>query len=407
MRFLHRDNYNCPEEPFVSSSAIRNDGVKATKAPGCYSALSCGIVEFFLASVLVLLFSSQLVYAQPTESDVCATPCSLWDDSITPATPSAGDSGAVELGVKFQSEVDGYITGIRFYKGSGNTGTHVGNLWSASGTLLTTATFSSETASGWQQVDFDIPVAITAATVYVASYHAPNGGYAINTSFFDGDGVDNSPLRFPGDSESGGNGVYQYGAGGFPSQSWNSSNYWVDVVFTSNIGPDTTSPVVISTTPVDGAADVAIDTSVTVTFSEAMDEATINSSTFELLDAGATPVPAVLTFDGFTDTATLTPTATLNGIAGYSAIVKGGEGGVADVAGNVLLQGLSWSFTTAAVDTTSPIVTSISPADGAAGVGTVANITATFDESIDPATVDTDSFELRDAGDTLVSGAVS
>jgi hypothetical protein len=34
----------------------------------------------------------------------------------------------VELGVKFTSDVDGQVTGIRFYKGSGNSGTHVGNL---------------------------------------------------------------------------------------------------------------------------------------------------------------------------------------------------------------------------------------------------------------------------------------
>ena len=63
--------------------------------------------------------------------------------------------------------MNGYITGIRFYKGSGNTGTHVGHLWTSTGTLLATATFSNETASGWQQVNFATPVAITAGTTYV------------------------------------------------------------------------------------------------------------------------------------------------------------------------------------------------------------------------------------------------
>ena len=66
---------------------------------------------------------------------------------------------AVNLGVKFQSDVAGYITGIRFYKGPSNTGTHVGHLWTASGALLATATFTNETASGWQQVNFANPVA--------------------------------------------------------------------------------------------------------------------------------------------------------------------------------------------------------------------------------------------------------
>ena len=53
----------------------------------------------------------------------------------------AEDTQAYELGVKFRSDVDGFITGIRFYKGAGNTGTHLGHLWSATGTLLGTATF--------------------------------------------------------------------------------------------------------------------------------------------------------------------------------------------------------------------------------------------------------------------------
>ncbi len=340
-------------------------------------------------------------------SAVCETPCSLWDDSNTPATPSAADSGALELGVKFQSEIDGYITGIRFYKGIGNTGIHVGNLWTANGTALATAVFSNETASGWQQVDFDTPVAITAATIYIASYHAPNGGYAINTNFFGGGAVDNPPLRFLGDGEIGGNGVYQYGNGGFPSQSWNASNYWVDVVFTSNIGPDTTSPVVISTTPVDGAADVAIDASLKATFSEAMDEATISASSFELRDAANTLVPAQITYEGASNTATLTPNGVLGAATTYSATVKGGDGGVADQAFNGLAADINWSFTTAAVDTTPPIVTSSTPTDGATGVSTAANIGVAFDEPIDPTTVGTGSFELRDAGDTLVPGDLS
>ncbi|MCA1466256.1 DUF4082 domain-containing protein, partial [Bradyrhizobium sp. NBAIM18] len=77
----------------------------------------------------------------------------------------------VEVGVKFTASVNGTITGLRFYKGSLNTGPHIADLWSSTGTLLATATFTNETASGWQQVNFSTPVAITAGTTYVASYH--------------------------------------------------------------------------------------------------------------------------------------------------------------------------------------------------------------------------------------------
>jgi len=158
-------------------------------------------------------------------------PCSIWDATVTPAHPTDPDTNAVELGVKFRSDVAGTITGIRFYKGTTNTGTHVGTLWSSTGEQLATATFTNETASGWQQVDFASPVPIAANTVYVASYHAPNGRYAGEAAYFASTGVDRAPLHALQNGVSGGNGVYLYGAGGFPTDTFNSANYWVDVVF--------------------------------------------------------------------------------------------------------------------------------------------------------------------------------
>jgi hypothetical protein len=144
----------------------------------------------------------------------------------------SGPDSAVELGVKFRSDSNGYITGIRFYKASTNTGTHVGNLWTSSGTRLAKATFAKETASGWQQVNFSTPVAITANTVYVASYHTNVGHYSDDQNIFKTAGVDNAPLHALANGVSGVNGVYAYGStSSFPSSGWNSSNYWVDVVF--------------------------------------------------------------------------------------------------------------------------------------------------------------------------------
>ncbi len=63
--------------------------------------------------------------------------------------------------MKFSSEVTGNVTGVRFYKAAANTGTHIGSLWSAGGTLLASATFTGESASGWQQVNFSSPVPIS------------------------------------------------------------------------------------------------------------------------------------------------------------------------------------------------------------------------------------------------------
>jgi WD40 repeat protein len=274
-------------------------------------------------------------------------PCSVWSDSDTPSTASASDSSAVEVGVKFRSDTDGFITGVRFYKGSANTGTHIGNLWTASGTNLASATFITETEAGWQQVDFPTAIPITANTVYVASYHAPSGGYAVDLSYFSGGGVDMPPLHLLADGESGGNGVYQYGPSAFPNQSAGAANYWVDVVFATDAGPDVTPPTVTASTPAGGATGIAVNTTVTVTFSEPMDDTTITTSTVALRDAEDGVVPAMVVYAGATRTATLIPNDALTATSTYTANVQGGEGGVKDLVGNALDSDVSWSFTTA------------------------------------------------------------
>lgn len=152
---------------------------------------------------------------------------SIWSSTTVPAIMDAGADSSVELGLKFRSDVSGYITGIRFYKASTNTGTHIGTLWSSSGQKLATATFANETASGWQQVNFSTPVAISANTTYVASYHVNTGHYSFNSGYFAGRTVTNPPLTALADG-----GVYSYGSSVvFPNQTYQSGNYWVDVVF--------------------------------------------------------------------------------------------------------------------------------------------------------------------------------
>jgi hypothetical protein len=146
----------------------------------------------------------------------------------------SGDGNAVELGVKLRADAAGTITGVRFYKAATNTGTHVGHLWSSTGTLLGTVTFTGESTSGWQQASFTTPIQILANTTYIASYFAPKSHYSDNSNFFAVSGVDNPPLHALASGVDGLNGVYVYGpAGGFPNASFNSTNYWVDVVYKS------------------------------------------------------------------------------------------------------------------------------------------------------------------------------
>jgi hypothetical protein len=178
-----------------------------------------------------------------TVNNPVGTATSIWPLNPTPVTLSDPDTVGTELGVKFKSDVSGQITGIRFYKSSTNTGTHIGSLWSSTGTKLTSATFTGETTSGWQQMLFTTPVNITAGTVYVASYYAPAGHYSSDSGYFTSKGQDSPPLHALQTGVSGPNGVYVYSgtASTFPNQTFGDANYWVDVVFspTTSTGPKT------------------------------------------------------------------------------------------------------------------------------------------------------------------------
>lgn len=170
--------------------------------------------------------------ASTTTGGATGCPCSIWAATAKPTVASDPDTAAVNLGVKFTVSQSGSITGIRFYKGYYNTGTHVGTLWTASGQKLAEATFTNETATGWQQVSFANPVPISANTVYIASYHTNVGRYAGDNNYFANSGVDQGPLHALRSGVSGPNGVYAYGSGIiFPTNSYQASNYWVDVVF--------------------------------------------------------------------------------------------------------------------------------------------------------------------------------
>jgi methionine-rich copper-binding protein CopC len=261
-------------------------------------------------------------------------PCTLFLPNSAPTTADSGDGAAVNLGVQFVAGVNGYVTGVRFYKAAANTGTHSGTLWSAAGAQLATGTFANETASGWQTLTFAQPVAITAGATYVVSYFAPNGHYAADANFFATSYVD-GVLTAP----AGTNGVYVYGSGAaFPTQAYNSTNYWVDPIFATSV-PDTTPPSVTATTPTTGATGVATSTTVSATFSEAV---TSSSIAFTLTDAAGNVVPGAVVYNSTTFVATFTPSAALAPGTSYVAGVR-----ATDTSGNAMKAPVSWRFTTA------------------------------------------------------------
>ena len=356
LTFVVRDPGNQPLPATVSYNS--STGV-ATLTPASVLHYSTGY------SVLVSALDSSgnpmtpVVWSFSTAAPVLNAPSySLWTNATTPAVPSSGDTNAVEVGVHFSSDVSGFINGIRFYEGAGNTGTHVGNLWTASGNLLATATFTNVNSIGWQTVYFSTPVAISANTIYVASYHTNTGNYSYDLNYFATTGADSGPIHAPANSlVGGGNGVYAIGASTFPNLTNGADNFWVDVVFST---VDITAPTVISQSPAPNATNVPLNSPVTAVFSESINPATLS---FSLTSSSGT-VPASVTYTDANHTASLVPSSALaNGVA-YTATVSG----VQDLAGNPIAAPVSWSFTAVPLqisDTTSAQLAAGTPGAGA------------------------------------------
>ena len=154
----------------------------------------------------------------------------LFTGNDIPAVQTDVDPNGVNLGVKFVATQAGTIVGMKYYKGLLDTGDHVGSLWSSTGTLLASATFTNESVGGWQTVIFSNPVTVTGGTPYVVSYHS-NGHYADTAGFF-ADTYGNGPLSVAGNASGTGNSYFAYGnANAFPSNSAGGTNYWVDVLY--------------------------------------------------------------------------------------------------------------------------------------------------------------------------------
>ncbi len=160
----------------------------------------------------------------------------IWPNTPAPV-PFTGIDASVTLGVKFQSSVSGFVTGVRFFSPDEVSlvpGFYTGQLWTESGTLLASGTFTGLATNIWQELTFATPILIDANTTYVASYHTDGIKYV---GTFGGlvTGVTNGSLTALDNATAGGNGVYTYGAAAaFPTTS-NGSNYWVDVIFAPNV----------------------------------------------------------------------------------------------------------------------------------------------------------------------------
>ena len=178
-----------------------------------------------IAAILAVAWLFALGPVPTAEAAAC--PCGLFGNAV-PAS-QYGPDGPVKLGVAFYSDVDGYATGMRFYKSVDNVGTHLGELWVdiyGDWALLKSVTFTGETASGWQKASFASPVQVLADQRYMVTYTNPNGYYPNDAGYF-------STSRSNGDLHTDATaGRYVYNTTpGFAASGQTNTNYSVDVDF--------------------------------------------------------------------------------------------------------------------------------------------------------------------------------
>lgn len=251
-------------------------------------------------------------------------PCTLFPASSIPTIASAADTDAVTVGVRVTVSDAGTIRGLRYFKGSANTGAHVGTLWDAAGNERARATFADDSVQGWQTATFDTPVSVQAGETFVASYVAPSGGYAVTAGRF-ANAYTRGPLSVPANGA-----VYSY-TGGIPTAP-SSSDYGVDLVFE----PATSAPVLVSATPARGATDVPVSSTISARFS-----GTIQAPTSTTVTADGAAVPGSWALDATASTAVFTPTSALPA----GARVDVSLGGIRSTSGT-LVADVTWSFTT-------------------------------------------------------------
>lgn len=272
--------------------------------------------------------------ATTTRSVNVVCPCSVFGNRV-PRTPASNDASAAELGLRFSPTNDGFVTGVRFYKGTGNSGTHVGSLWSSSGQKLASVTFQNESATGWQSASFSTAVPVAAGQTYVVSYTVPNGRYAVQPWDFAMAGVDASPLMVAGGYGAAPAGVYG-SSGTFPNSSYQNSNYFVDVLYTAS---DESPLTATNRWPLPGSSSVPRSTTVSAQFSKPL---VAGSEGLVLKDSNGATVAGSTAYDASTRTITFTPSSPLAGFVDHTATLSG-----TDTQGNPVTTGKTWTFRTA------------------------------------------------------------
>ncbi|HEV8687456.1 MAG TPA: Ig-like domain-containing protein, partial [Gaiellaceae bacterium] len=270
-------------------------------------------------------------------------PCKLFSPASSPVAqnnptkdgrPGTGPF-SYELGVQVKVDTPMQVNSLRFWKTAQEGGIHTGKIWSAAGAVIAQAEFALETASGWQEQPLANAVTLQPGQVYTVSVNAndffsfTSGGLAAE--------VTSGPLH----TVVGNNGVFAPTGGLFPAQSFNNSNYFVDLEVV--IPGTAVAPSVTAVTPRSLSTTVSTGTNVTATFSTAMNAASINGTTFTVTGPGGAAVAGGVTYDGPSRTARFTPSSPLAPGTAYTATLAQS---ISNTGGQTLASSAVWTFTT-------------------------------------------------------------
>ena len=161
------------------------------------------------------------------------------------------------------------------------------------------------------------------------------------------------------------------------------------------------SPTVTLTNPLNNATGVELNKQIVATFSETMDDATINTTTFTLKQ-GTTAVAGAVSYSG--TSATFAPASNLQSNAMFTGTITTGA---KNMGGLALAANYVFSFTTGdLLDTTLPTITLTDPLNSATNVARNKAIQITFSEAMMASSINASTFTLVQ-GTTAVTGNVS
>ncbi len=193
-------------------------------------------------------------------------------------------------------------------------GIHTGKLWSSTGAVLGSLTFSNETDSGWQIATFSSPITITPGVIYTASYHSTLGHYSHTSNYFTSN-VTNGPLTAPAS----GNGVYAYGSNSvFPTNTFQAENFWVDVMFNPSTGTSNIPPVAVD----DPGIAVTLNTPITISAASLLANDSDPNGDPLTITAANTASNGTVSLNTQNNTITFTPATGSTGTASFSYTIS-------------------------------------------------------------------------------------